>query len=129
MKRFLSAYDQRFSATEPESSVCAASRVPLRHRPSGALIPAGTEFTVLFGKVKGQWALRASAVIEVDSEPALISIVSRHASHFFTPPDLTALAGEELHSGTCPSVLGETVEPDGCDEHGSPSWLVALGFV
>jgi hypothetical protein len=29
----------------------------------------------------------------------------------------------------CESVMGDTVEPDGYDSHGSPSWLLALGLV
>jgi hypothetical protein len=31
--------------------------------------------------------------------------------------------------GVCESVLGETVEPDGIDEHGSPSWLLVMGLI
>ena len=29
----------------------------------------------------------------------------------------------------CESVLGNTVEPDGRDEHGAPSWLLAMGMI
>lgn len=29
----------------------------------------------------------------------------------------------------CESMLGYTVEPDGIDEEGSPSWLLALGLI
>ncbi len=29
----------------------------------------------------------------------------------------------------CDSILGYTVEPDGIDEEGSPSWLHAMGLV
>ena len=28
----------------------------------------------------------------------------------------------------CPSITGQDVEPDGHDEHGFPSWLLALGI-
>ena len=34
-----------------------------------------------------------------------------------------------VHDGTCMSVAGYTVEPDGWDEKGSPSWLLALGLI
>lgn len=33
------------------------------------------------------------------------------------------------NDGICESIFGETVEPDGTDEHGSPSWLLALGLI
>lgn len=33
------------------------------------------------------------------------------------------------NDGVCLSVLGKRVEPDGEDEHGSPSWLLALGLI
>lgn len=33
------------------------------------------------------------------------------------------------YDSVCESVLGETVEPDGYDEHGSPSWLIAYGLI
>lgn len=29
----------------------------------------------------------------------------------------------------CESVLGNTVEPDGYDEDGSPSWLIVYGLI
>lgn len=31
--------------------------------------------------------------------------------------------------GVCESILGQTVEPDGYDDHGFPSWLLALGVI
>ena len=43
-------------------------------------------------------------------------------------PGLEALE-EWTYDGICESVLGETVEPDGIDEHGSPSWLLAMGMI
>ena len=32
-------------------------------------------------------------------------------------------------SGKCKSVFGKTVEPDGVDPEGAPSWLLALGLI
>jgi hypothetical protein len=133
MKTFRSALDAQFSATDPASLVTAPSRCAMRHKPSGIVIPRGTEFSILFGRVGEQWALRASAVVPAggadETDSAHISIVTRKVHHFFTPPAIAELAGEEFHSGACQSVLGETVEPDGIDEHGSPSWLMALALV
>jgi hypothetical protein len=31
--------------------------------------------------------------------------------------------------GDCESVLGNSVEPDGYDEYGAPSWLLAFGLI
>lgn len=36
---------------------------------------------------------------------------------------------EAVNDGVCQSICGETVEPDGYDEHGSPSWLLAMGLI
>ncbi len=33
------------------------------------------------------------------------------------------------NDGVCQSVGGKRVEPDGWDENGSPSWLLALGMI
>lgn len=46
----------------------------------------------------------------------------------FNPPSLEELE-QQSNDGVCDSVLGERVEPDGTDEHGSPSWLLALGMI
>lgn len=43
-------------------------------------------------------------------------------------PDIEQLE-EWVHNDNCESVLGERIEPDGIDEHGSPSWLLVLGMV
>jgi hypothetical protein len=32
-------------------------------------------------------------------------------------------------NGICKSILGETVEPDGTDSYGSPSWLIVKGLI
>lgn len=49
-------------------------------------------------------------------------------SSAFTPPSMEELE-ESVSDGVCDSVLGEPVEPDGWDCHGSPSWLLALGMI
>jgi hypothetical protein len=32
-------------------------------------------------------------------------------------------------NGICKSILGETVEPDGTDSYGSPSWLIHMNLI
>ena len=46
----------------------------------------------------------------------------------FVPPSMEELE-EQVNDGVCDSILGEQVEPDGTDEYGSPSWLLALGMI
>lgn len=36
---------------------------------------------------------------------------------------------ELVVDSVCPSVFGDEVEPDGWDQDGSPSWLLALGLI
>lgn len=36
---------------------------------------------------------------------------------------------EWVYDSVCNSINGETVEPDGYDEEGFPSWLLALGMI
>ena len=44
----------------------------------------------------------------------------------FRAPSIEALSED---TSVCESVAGETVEPDGWDSHGSPSWMLALGVI
>jgi hypothetical protein len=46
----------------------------------------------------------------------------------FHAPSLEELE-ESASDGTCPSIFGDTVEPDGWDSHGSPSWMLALNLI
>ena len=43
-------------------------------------------------------------------------------------PDVEQLE-EWVNDGICETVLGNPTEPDGHDEHGAPSWLLALGMI
>jgi hypothetical protein len=49
-------------------------------------------------------------------------------SSVFRPISERAI-GEAICDGVCESVLGCQVEPDGHDEKGFPSWLLALGMI
>jgi len=44
------------------------------------------------------------------------------------PPSLSALE-RMVNSGRSKSVVGKTVEPDGVDPYGSPSWLMVMGYI
>jgi len=49
-------------------------------------------------------------------------------SSAFRAPSVSTLE-KWSNDGVCKSVLGKRVEPDGEDENGSPSWLLALGLI
>ena len=49
-------------------------------------------------------------------------------SSAFKTPSMEELE-EWVNDGVCESIAGERVEPDGWDEHGSPSWLLAMGLI
>lgn len=55
--------------------------------------------------------------------PARVRVTSA-----FQCPTLEELEGA-VSDGVCESVGGDSVEPDGWDSEGSPSWLLALGMI
>lgn len=57
------------------------------------------------------------------AEPYRVRVTSA-----FKSPSLNKLE-KASDDGICPSVGGKRVEPDGWDENGSPSWLLALGMI
>ncbi|OAM91772.1 hypothetical protein OH491_24890 [Termitidicoccus mucosus] len=121
--------DDLFHAANPEAVVTAKTRIALRIRTSGHSIPKGTSCSILFGTINDEWALRASGVAGEGDTLFHFSIISRVVTRFFEPPTLEALASEVFSDSICPTVLGGTAEPDGMDEDGSPSWLLALGLI
>lgn len=46
----------------------------------------------------------------------------------FRAPDLEELQ-EAVDDGVCPSICGDSVEPDGYGSEGDPSWMLALGLI
>ena len=55
------------------------------------------------------------------------TIILRYGS-LFQPPKTEELS-EWVFDSVCDSILGESVEPDGHDSEGFPSWLLALGMI
>lgn len=49
-------------------------------------------------------------------------------SSVIRPPSMECLMRQEM-DGVCDSIRGCRVEPDGHDEQGYPSWLLALGVI
>lgn len=94
-------------------------RCQIKSRLTGVTLPAGWPASVVFGKRGNVHWMQ----VEICGQ----TIFTRRFSAFFDAPSQEELV--EGAGGSCPSVLGETVEPDGEDEQGSPSWLVALGLI
>jgi hypothetical protein len=87
---------------------------------TGAVIPAGTLFNVLFN---------CTAFAQLNPAGTLDTYRVRCASlpRYFDAFEKPSL--DELDDSICPSITGESVEPDGFDEYGAPSWLIALGLI
>lgn len=89
---------------------------------SGEILPVGTTGTIHWKE--GVWTQFCFTTLEreyVFSNTVL-------PKFGFEIPDIEEL-GEAVHDGQCESVFGDTVEPDGWDSEGSPSWLLALGMI
>lgn len=96
----------------------------LKNRRTGETveIPAGAVISWKAGKAIATWIVDGSAT----ERP--IGALSAARGLEIEQPDLDQLS-EWVHDGVCDSILGERVEPDGIDEHGSPSWLLAMGML
>lgn len=66
--------------------------------------------------------------VGTESYRALIRNLPITVSGLPPPPSMEEME-EWSRDGVARSVLGEDVEPDGYDEHGSPSWLLAYGYI
>jgi alpha-amylase/alpha-mannosidase (GH57 family) len=85
-------------------------------------MPAGAVITWLDGKATATWWADGEA------QKLPISALSAAKGLGKEIPDTDQLT-EWVHDSMCESILGENVEPDGIDEHGSPSWLLAMGMI
>jgi hypothetical protein len=91
---------------------------------NGTVIPCGTVCAVTFHRspvCTVQPEVFAACRLRCSSLPVYLA-------DDFTRPTIDEL-GAVVDDAVCPSVMGEQVEPDGYDQHGSPSWLLALGLI
>lgn len=90
---------------------------------SGEVLPKGSPVTFR-GLDEGNSFNSSLCLVQgLRAEPYKVRITSA-----FKSPSMNKLE-EWANDGVCESILGERVEPDGCDEYGSPSWLLALGLI
>jgi hypothetical protein len=93
---------------------------------SGEIIEAGRGVVVKWDDYTG----KASLYFEGREKRV---VVSNERLHKYISEAREPMGMEELedavNDGVCESILGERVEPDGHDEHGSPSWLLSMGMI
>ena len=100
---------------ETEMNEITKNRMKMR---DGSVLPVGCEVT---------WS-GGVATVRSGNSVHRVSALGAAKALGITIPDYEDLEHWVCDS-VCESVLGETVEPDGIDEHGSPSWLLAMGMV
>ena len=93
---------------------------------SGLVILANSACALAFSQTTNQMP-----VCLVSANGVSINVRPSHLPAYFSrfkAPSMRTLE-KWVNDGICKSVLGKTVEPDGYDEDGSPSWLLALGMI
>ena len=83
------------------------------------VLPAGLPVTFPEGK-------HSLCLVAHDSRPEKPYCV--RVTSAFKAPSISTME-KWLDDGSAKSILGERVEPDGVDCHGSPSWMLALGII
>ena len=92
----------------------------------GTVIGVGEKGTVRFDEAKP-----TVAIVDFASRPNTRLSTRQLGDYFGRPfmkmPSMSAL--EDMGDGIAKSVTGKRVEPDGFGPDGSPSWLLALGYI
>lgn len=94
------------------------------------VIPAGTSFLVTFNN--GDKICTLHPMDRTDGIPFMdIKIPCGKLHNLFAEIERPSIQDlwDAFNTGSCPSILGERVEPDGWDSEGSPSWMIALGLI
>jgi hypothetical protein len=82
---------------------------------TGEVLPIGQEVA--------EWNVKGMATLCKLASGHLVRV----RSAFKSPSEASLRRWDD--EGFCMSVMGERVEPDGMDCHGSPSWMLALGLI
>ncbi len=89
---------------------------------TGEIIPVGTE-------CKLSWP-QDPRLTQCEIGEKSYTFKTRNCARYFDweVPTMEMLE-EAVPDGVCTTVLGNTTEPDGTDEYGSPSWLLVMGLI
>ena len=93
---------------------------------TACVIPAGTELTVYFSEKRPD-----RIFFEYNGALRSATVVNAHIGFtgFRKCPSLNSIQKMESERGGCMTCTGKFVEPDGCGDDGSPSWMLALGLI
>lgn len=92
---------------------------------SGLRIPNGTDIEIRFSKTHP-----SNAFFFYDGRWRVLSVQTlwKKVSGIGKPPSPNTMMKWDM-DGVAKSVLGRKVEPDGWDQNGSPSWILAMGLI
>jgi hypothetical protein len=90
---------------------------------NGNIISAGTSIDVTALEYSAKLTLLDGREIKIPFRN-----LHKYFDEFTEEPDIEVLT-DWSNDGGCESLRGEWVEPDGQDEEGFPSWLLALGLI
>lgn len=124
MEYFAHGYGQRLASTA--IPVVLKKEIKLR---DGTVIPVGSKGDVLFNQ--GQNSVASAGFDSLGGRRVNLSnknLFDYFGRPFTKVPSLTSLE-KMSDDGVASSVTGKRVEPDGFGPDGSPSWLLALGYV
>jgi hypothetical protein len=95
---------------------------------NGLVIPVGTNLTLTFTTGQTVANLTGGAAGGV---PVTMKLRCSSLPRYFTKFKVPSLKTMEKWSddGVAKSMLGQRVEPDGYDDAGSPSWMLAMGII
>jgi hypothetical protein len=93
----------------------------------GTIIEAGEEVDIRFD-VKTKSGGTAQNCVSVNTADGRRIITDGLKRMGFRVPTIQTM-NKWIRDGVAKSVFGERVEPDGIDEHGSPSWILFLGLI
>lgn len=75
-----------------------------------------------------KWTTENAVITTPDNRELKVRFVIAVKALGIKRPSFSELEDWQSEGG-CESVYGNWVEPDGYDEHGSPSWLIILGYI
>lgn len=78
-----------------------------------------------------EWRDQVAHICYLLAEGREYKVVPSRLPHYLDDIEVPTLEQlqEEVEEGQCSSVLGHTVEPDGWDHEGSPSWLLVFQVI
>lgn len=92
----------------------------------GRVFPKGEKLQIIPPLQMSPWTCQV--VLDIDD---IISIKTSRLGYYFKEFELITMNDLErgAFDSVCLSMTGEEVEPDGWDEHGFPSMLLAMGMI